>query len=54
MTLLRKIMLFAVEFLPIRNAAQLTHYLVKVTKLYTRGGFTVWTILMDQEFDKGL
>ena len=48
-TLSRKIKLFTVEFLPSRTAAQLTQYLVKVSKL--RGGFTVRTILMDQEFD---
>ena len=45
-------MLFTVEFLPSRTAAKLTDYLVKASKLYARGGFTVRTILMDQEFDK--
>ena len=44
-TLSRKIRLFTVEFLPSRTAAKLTDYLVKVSKLYARGGFTVQTIL---------
>ena len=51
-TLSRKIRLFTVEFLPSRTAAKLSEYLVKVSKLYARGGFTVRTILMDQKFDK--
>ena len=51
-TLSRKIRLFVVEFMSSRTAAQLTHYLVKVSKLYACRGFTVWTILMDQECDK--
>ena len=51
-TLSRKIRLLTVEFLPSRTAAKLSEYLVKVSKLYARGGFTVRTILMDQEFDK--
>ena len=53
-TLSCKIRLFTVEFLPSCTAAKLTDYLVKVSKskLYARGGFTVRTILMDQEFDK--
>ena len=50
-TLSRKIRLLTVEFLPSHTAAKLTDYLVKVSKLYARGGFTVRTILMDQEFD---
>ena len=37
--------------MPSRTAAKLTDYLVKVSKLYARGGFTVRTILMDQAFD---
>ena len=48
----RKIRLLTVEFLPSCTAAKLTDYLVKVSKLYAQGGFTVRTILMDQEFDK--
>ena len=51
-TLSRKIRLFTVEFLPSRTAAKLSEYLVKVSKLYAHGGFTVCTILMDQEFEK--
>ena len=51
-TLSRKIRLFTVEFMPSRTAAKLTDYLVKLSKLYARGGFMVRTILMDQEFDK--
>ena len=51
-TMSRKIRQFTVKSLFSRPAAQLTHYLVKVTKLYARGRFTVRTILMDQEFDK--
>ena len=45
-TLSRNIRLFTVELV------KMTDYLVKVSKLYARGGFTVRTILMDQEFDK--
>ena len=52
MYLSRKIRIFTVEFLPSHTAAKLTDYLVKISKLYARGCFTVRTILMDQEFDK--
>ena len=51
-TLSRKLRLFTVEYLPSRTAAQLSNYLAKVCKLYARGGFTISTVLMDQEFDK--
>ena len=51
-TLSRKIRLFTVEYLLSRTAVQLRNYLAKVIKLYAREGFSVQTILMDQEFDK--
>ena len=38
-TLSQKIRLFTVDFLPIRNAAQLISHLTKLVKLYARGGF---------------
>jgi len=47
-----KIRLFTIEFLPSCTAAQLTDYLVKVSKLYSGGEFLVQTILMNQDFDK--
>ncbi len=51
-TLSRKLRLLTVEFLSSRTAVKLSEYLVKVSKLYAHGGFTVRTVLMEQEFDK--
>ena len=51
-TLSRKIRLVTAKYLPTRMAKQLGSLLTKVVNLYAQGGFTVHTILMDQEFDK--
>ena len=52
MTLSRRIRLVTAEHIPTRTAKQLSSSLDKIVRLYTRGGFTVKVILMDQEFDK--
>ena len=52
MTLSRKIRLVTAKYLQPWMAKQLGSLLTKVVNLYARGGFTVCTILMDQEFDK--
>ena len=51
-TLSRKIRLVTAEYLPTWAAKQLGSLLTKVVNLYAQRGFTVCTILMDQEFDK--
>jgi len=51
-TLSRKLRLATVEQLPSRTATQLSNSLIKIVKLYTRTGFIVKVIMMDQEFDK--
>ena len=48
MTFSRNIQLFTVELIPIRTAAQIISHLMKVVKLYSKGGFSIRTILMDQ------
>ena len=51
-TLSRNIRVFSVEFILYRTAVQLGRSLIKIVRIYTRGGFMVNVILMDQEFDK--
>ena len=51
-TLSRDIRLYTGEYLRSRTADELGRHLTKVVQLYARGGFTVRTCLMDQEFDK--
>ena len=53
-TLSRRILLFTVEFLLSRTSAQIIIQSMKVFRLYARSGFSIRTILMDQEFDKVL
>ncbi|KAL7523154.1 hypothetical protein ACHAWF_000400 [Thalassiosira exigua] len=40
------------EYTPSRTANQLASCLTKVINVYTRAGYTVNVVLMDQEFDK--
>ena len=40
------------ENIPSRTAKQLANYLIKVVKLYAKGGFVVRNVLMDGEFDR--
>ena len=49
-TLSRKISLQTAEHIQSRSAASLSRALIKVMKLYARGGFVVNLIMMDQEF----
>jgi len=49
-TLSRKINMRTAEHIQSRSAASLSRALIKVIKLYARGGFTVNLIMMDQEF----
>ena len=51
-TLSQKIKLFTFELLLSCIAAQLSSHLTKVARIYSRGGFSIGTIFMDQEFDK--
>ena len=51
-TLSRQIRLRTAEHIPTRSASQLSSSLIKVCRMYERGGFTVKMILMDQEFTK--
>ena len=51
-TFSQNIRLFTVELLLSRTDAQHSSHLMKVFKLYARGGFSIRDILMDQEFDK--
>jgi hypothetical protein len=47
----RGIRLLTIEFLPSRTAEQLNKSLIKIARLYRRGGFIVRTCLMDMEFE---
>jgi hypothetical protein len=51
-TLSQKLRLSTVEQLLSRMATQLSNSLIKIVKPYTRTGFIVKVIMMDQEFDK--
>ncbi len=51
-TLSQKFQLSTVKQLPSRTATQLSNSLTKIVRLYTRTGFIVRIIMMDQEFDK--
>ena len=44
--------MLSVEFIPSRNTTQLGRSLMKIVRIYARGGFMVNVILMDKEFDK--
>ena len=52
MTFSRNIRLITTEHVPSRTAKSLANSLIKVMKLYARGGFVVRLALMDKEFDK--
>jgi hypothetical protein len=39
------------EYVPTRSKANLTNSLKKVFEIYTQGGFTIQTALMDREFE---
>ena len=51
-TFSQNIRLVTTEHVPTRTARQLAKSLMKVVKLYARGGFVVRLVLMDMEFDK--
>ena len=51
-TLSRDIRFGMAEQFPSRTAKQLANSLMKVVKLYAKGGFVVRNLLMDGEFDK--
>ena len=51
-TISRDIRLRTAEFLPNWTAKVLGSSINKIKKLYSRGGFLVRLLLMDQEFDK--
>ncbi len=50
-SLARGLNLLTAEFLPVRTAKSLASRIKKIKHLYGRGGFTVGTILMDNEFE---
>ena len=50
-TFSRKIILITVEHVPTRTAVQLAKYLIKIVKLYARGGFVIRLVVMDMEFE---
>ena len=47
----RSIRLITVEHVPTRTRAQLAKSLMKIVKLYARGGFVIHLVLMDMEFE---
>jgi hypothetical protein len=47
----RGIRLLTIEFLPSSTAEQLSKSLLKIARLYRRGGFMIRTCLMDMEFE---
>ena len=51
-TLSRRIRLRTAEYTPVRTAEQLGKLLRRVINLYARAGYTITTVLMDQEFKK--
>ena len=51
-TFSRDIRFGTAEHVPSRTAKQLANSLMKVVKLYAKGGFVVRNLLMDGEFDK--
>ena len=51
-TLSRDIRFGTAEHVPSRTAKQLANSLMKVVKLYAKGGFVVRNVLMDGEFEK--
>ena len=50
-TFSRNIRLVTVEHVPSRTAAQLAKFLMKIVKVYARGGYIVLLVLMDMEFE---
>ena len=48
----RNIKLLTVEHVPNRTVGQLAKSIMKIVKLYAKGGFQVKVVLMDKEFDK--
>jgi hypothetical protein len=51
-SLARGLNLLTAEFLPTRTAKSLASRFEQIKHMYARGGFTVGTILMDNEFEK--
>ena len=48
----RNINLITIEHVPQRTASKLGYLLQRIVRVYARAGFTVQTILMDNEFEK--
>ena len=51
-TFSRNIILITVEHVPTSTAVQLAKSLMNIFKLYARGGFAIFLVLMDMEFEK--
>ena len=51
-TLSREIRFGTAEHVPSRTAKQLANYLMKIVKLYAKGGFVVRNVLMGGKFEK--
>ncbi len=52
MTVSRRIKFITAEHEPVRTAKSLAKHIDQVVHVYARAGFTIWTILMDKEFEK--
>ena len=48
----RSLNLITIEHAPHRTASKIAHLLQRIIQVYNRAGFTVQTILMDNEFEK--
>ena len=48
----RKINLITIEHAPTRTASQIAYLLQRIMRVYNRAGFSVQTIMMDNEFEK--
>ena len=51
-TLLRDIRFYTCRHVPTRTAKQLSKLLQRIVDIYSRGGFTICTIMVDWEFEK--
>ena len=48
----RRIGLVTTKYLPGQSAKHIANHLVRVINIYTKGGFKVHSLLMDNEFNK--
>ncbi len=49
---LKNIILFTVEHIPSCTVKKLSSSIIKIVKVYTRGGFQVHLVFIDMEFEK--